>query len=719
MGKQRNKIAGVRGSNDLDKQKSYLEFLENSWKSKSESKEYTLKKSSSKPRATPKPSEDGEKTKNQQGTGSVVLLHKCQVCKKAYLRLSSLEKHEQSHEGKEIRISNKVVPQPPSNAKNKNKSQKKKHCQESKSSNFVENSQDMLEFTPNVSTIQTTSSTANFHDIQDLISAPPTHQEFVDKSQNAPLQLKENMKSLDSNALDGLLLVSGFQDKPTLVYPANLQTNSSESSSSPAKNKFTSNSVKNPLISFQPEEDEVLESLWNPSSALQSEDVVINASSTDEEVHTQVTKILDFLETEEADGTDMNNKESSLNSSHVILQVPVTLQPVDDKDEHLESVLEDEKNSKENDKDVRDSDMKYVPVQAEEEKDNAETIERGKTEDLKDISEDEDDVMDDPYEGDNGEDEDHISDVKDETYENMVENVNEECQGKEGDISIELDKVQKTSNSEKNGMDLESCEFSRDRSIKDFHEDISDEDVNDGDEVEDKHNKSFIGLFSCSVCQEEFKDDVNLQTHKRKHVEVQLQSKSKEGALICDICGNSFKSKTGLSLHKKIHSKSLQCVECGKIFSEPILLSRHMLTHNKVKHMCDICGKSYTTIGHLGVHISSAHDSTTYDCKECGKVFKHTSNLRLHMRTHFGAKSFICENCGMAFKFSSVLHRHRKIHRNEKNADCSTCGKSFRCNYTLKIHMLTHTKEKPHSCIICRKRFNHKVSLRLHIEKFH
>ncbi|XP_022289067.2 uncharacterized protein LOC111101077 [Crassostrea virginica] len=719
MGKQRNKKAGVRGSDDLEKQNSYVDFLENSWKSKSESKEYT----SLRRRATPISSEDGEeKTRNQQGTGSVVLLHKCKVCRKAYLRLSNLEKHEQSHKGKEYRISNKMVSQPPSNTKNKNKSQKKKHCRESTSSNFVENSQDMPEFTTNVSTIQTTSSTANFHDIHDLISTSPTQQEFVDKSQNAPLHLKENVKSLpDSNTLDGLLLVSGFQDKPTLVYPANCLSNSSESSSSSAKKKFTSsNSVKNPLISFQPEEDEVLESLWKPSSALQSEDVVINASSTDEEVHTRVTKILDFLETEEANGKDMNKEESSLNSSPVKLQVPVTIQPVDEKDEHVESVLEDEKNSKKNDKDVRDSDMKYVLVQAEEEKDNAKTTEGGKKEDLKDISEDEDDVMDDPYEGDSGEDEDHISDVEDESYENTVENVNGDSQGKKEDISIELDKIQKTGNSEKKGMDSESCKFSRDSSKKDFQEeDISDEDVNDGDEVEDKNSKSNIGLFSCSVCQEEFKDDANLQTHKRKHIKVQFQSKSKEGALICDICGNSFKSKTGLSLHKKIHSKNKQCVECGKTFDRPILLSRHMLTHSNIKHMCDICGKSYSMISHLRAHISSAHDSTTYDCQECGKVFKHTSNLRKHMRTHFGAKSFICENCGMAFKFSGLLHRHRKIHSNEKNYDCSTCGKSFRSNYALKIHMRTHTKEKPYRCIRCKERFNHKVSLRLHIEKFH
>lgn len=708
------------------KQKSYVDFLENAWESKAMSKEYRFRNSKS-VASSPPSSQIASAKRGDQGelnTTSSPILYKCKICKRAYLKLSNLEKHEKSHtnsengkksaskKSKKSRHASKVKEKLAEDTRAKQKSRTKKHSQ---------NTADEVRET---STIGSSYSTANFHNIDDLISQP----------QGVPSSVRIIQSGLYPQEVTSNLGRSELEN--TNLLKISCPQNSIE------KNKS--------VVFFQPIDDP-FQAVNISSISSQSESGVFKTLPTEEEVHTQVTRILDLLNKEKptdadstAQGQDPENrfhdlapvalKQEKHEGKHS--QMVTQAQGANEKDESddLDDDTYDAVYSDDNISDLGD-DVSRKPVETVWESIVSKTAPRNNDKftkgiDLHVAESDEtekrsqsnacsmDKGQDDKRQGQKikleGSDSEHELD-NDESYihehndsgqehgDSEPEQVYSDDSKGKGDDSIQehIDSEhEQDSNGEKNESNLQ-------------HADI------------DKKDQSICSkLYWCSICHEEFDDSNTYKVHKRKHVYPKLLKKPEDGEAerpSCDVCGKVFKNRTGLSLHRKIHSKKHQCEKCQKVFNHPSALRVHLHNvHDAAReHICEVCGKAYLHASNLHTHRSAMHNDATVECKECGKVFQHQSNLKKHMRVHFGEKSFVCECCGKAFKFSGPLHRHMRIHKNEKSFECVTCGRSFRTNYNLTVHMRTHTMEKPYRCSICKEGFNHNVSRKAHMQKCH
>ncbi|XP_042310512.1 zinc finger and SCAN domain-containing protein 31-like [Sceloporus undulatus] len=195
----------------------------------------------------------------------------------------------------------------------------------------------------------------------------------------------------------------------------------------------------------------------------------------------------------------------------------------------------------------------------------------------------------------------------------------------------------------------------------------------------------------------------------------------KEKSHLCIECGKSFTRPSDLAKHLNVHTgeKPYLCVECGKSFSQLSHLTRHQKIHSGEKpHICSECGDTFSQRAYLVSHQRSHSGEQPYRCSYCQKCFSHQSALKIHERNHMGQKPYACADCGKRFVSSSSLTTHRRIHTGEKPHACGVCGKRFIQHSNLVSHQRTHSGEKPFSCKVCGRRFAYPSDLTRH-QKIH
>lgn len=77
------------------------------------------------------------------------------------------------------------------------------------------------------------------------------------------------------------------------------------------------------------------------------------------------------------------------------------------------------------------------------------------------------------------------------------------------------------------------------------------------------------------------------------------------------------------------------------------------------------------------------------------QLFHNGSFLFCFLRA--GEKPHVCDVCGKAFSTSSSLNTHRRIHSGEKPHQCPVCGKRFTASSNLYYHRMTHSKVRQNS----------------------
>lgn len=235
--------------------------------------------------------------------------------------------------------------------------------------------------------------------------------------------------------------------------------------------------------------------------------------------------------------------------------------------------------------------------------------------------------------------------------------------------------------------------------------------------------------FMCKHCLMTFTQASALAYHtKKKHSEGKMYA--------CQYCDAVFAQSIELSRHVRTHTgdKPYVCRDCGKGFRQANGLSIHLHTFHNIEdpYDCKKCRMSFPTLQDHRKHIHEVHSKEYHPCPTCGKIFSAPSMLERHMVTHVGGKPFSCGICNKAYQQLSGLWYHNRTHhpdvfaaQNHRSSkfsslQCSSCDKTFSNTIEHKKHIKTeHADMKFHECDQCKELFPTQALLQVHIKCQH
>lgn len=203
-------------------------------------------------------------------------------------------------------------------------------------------------------------------------------------------------------------------------------------------------------------------------------------------------------------------------------------------------------------------------------------------------------------------------------------------------------------------------------------------------------------------------DDINsVEQELENNRTSPLSDENKHDCIKCKITFPTEQQlRTHLYYHEKESDEVFTCGICNKDFKKLYHLKNHIRIHFlEKKFMCDVCHKTFAFVGHLKNHVSVHTGEKNYNCTVCTKTFRQKGHLINHLRIHMGLKKFSCPVCDRKFTQNIHMKNHLKTHTGEKNYKCKICCKGFIQSGQLDNHMTIHTGERKYECQHCGMRF--------------
>lgn len=141
----------------------------------------------------------------------------------------------------------------------------------------------------------------------------------------------------------------------------------------------------------------------------------------------------------------------------------------------------------------------------------------------------------------------------------------------------------------------------------------------------------------------------------------------------------------------------------------------------KRRFLCDICGKTISTLATLYIHMKIHKDVFPFHCDQCPYRGRTVDLLRVHKRTHLTEKPYKCTLCPKTATTASNLQRHmRNAHSTNRPYKCDYCDRSYRLQRDVTRHIrVAHSQQKTANCPICDKTLSSLNALSKHRLKVH
>ena len=157
---------------------------------------------------------------------------------------------------------------------------------------------------------------------------------------------------------------------------------------------------------------------------------------------------------------------------------------------------------------------------------------------------------------------------------------------------------------------------------------------------------------------------------------------------------------------------------------------------------CKVCEKRCSSTQKLKNHIRKRHvGKTPYFCGECNWYYGDSQSLKVHLRKHLigeekKAAAHTCDVCQKSYSSLGKLNEHKEKHEDIK---CRYCQKSFAYNRTCKAHEVESCPQRPAAqeptveeqgvedapvlkrwyCHICDSNFSARRNLKKHLNSKH
>ncbi|CAF4913224.1 unnamed protein product [Pieris macdunnoughi] len=208
--------------------------------------------------------------------------------------------------------------------------------------------------------------------------------------------------------------------------------------------------------------------------------------------------------------------------------------------------------------------------------------------------------------------------------------------------------------------------------------------------------KAHSGQHKCELCDKVFRDKTSLRKHLfihsgvkeyscsecgkqflfKKAMEIHLVTHQSPAYMYCYQCDMTFKNQMSYNQHMKYNLKHIDpdklkyaCKLCDKKFVKAKRLEEHnMAVHLKITHIqCPVTGCTFACSSRavLRSHRRAIHaqhvTSRNHVCDMCGKAYTTKKSLEGHLRMHSGERPFRCTKCPAAFGYESALYNHNKL----------------------------------------------------------